>query len=146
MKRRAFLIASLVTAPFVTAACSSAPKQIPMSADSLVTSLGGLTGLNSQQTLGGASALLGYAKNSFSGADLAALNSAIPGIDNLVAKGAGAAFLNPSSLTNMSAVTSAMSKINLPPSDLARIGKSITGSLGSSGYGDLAGKLGKLWF
>lgn len=142
MNRRHFVLAA-VSAP-VLAGCS-APIGFNPPAAGLSGMMGGMQkymGTTANQTTASAGALLGLAQNKLSPADFAKLNTSLPGIGDLVSKGTGLLGVSPSSLTSMSSVTSALSKMNVSPAQVNAMAGYMSNYLGGSGASSAANLLG----
>jgi hypothetical protein len=98
-------------------------------------------GTSADQTAASAGALFGLAQNKLSPADFAKLNTSLPGLSDLVTKGTGILGVSPSSLTSMSSVTSALSKLNVNPAQLSQMSGYIGNYLGGSGANNAASML-----
>jgi hypothetical protein len=141
MNRRLFVAAALST-PFV-AGCS-APLGFSPPAGGVNGMLSGMQkymGTSADQTAASAGALFGLAQNKLSPADFAKLNTSLPGLSDLVTKGTGILGVSPSSLTSMSSVTSALSKLNVNPAQLSQMSGYIGNYLGGSGANNAASML-----
>lgn len=146
MDRRHFLAAA-AAAPVVLAGCA-APlgfNPLPGGVNALVSGAQKYTGLSADQTSASLGAMFGLAKNALSPADFAKLGTTVPGIGDLVTRGASVGGFSPASLTSMKSVTDALGKLNVNPTQLSQLGGYVTGALGGGGASGAADMLSKVW-
>ena len=141
MNRRHFLAAAVAT-PLV-AACSAPLGYAPVSGGTagLLSGLQKYMGTSMDQTVASAGSLFALAQNKMSPADFAKLGTSLPGLPDLVSRGTSLAGVSPASLSSMSAVTSALGKLNVNPAQISAmsgyLGNALTGSGATSAASSL---------
>jgi hypothetical protein len=146
MQRRQFLAAA-AAAPALLAGCTTAPGfTAPRGGvDGLLSGVQKYMGTNPDQTAASLGAMFGLAQNKLSPADFASLNTSLPGIGDLVTKGASLGGFSPASLTSMQSVYSAVSKLNVSPAQIGAMGSYVTNALSGAGATSSANMLSSLW-
>jgi hypothetical protein len=146
MNRR-LVLAAAAAAPFVIAGCA-APlgfNPLPGGVNALVSGAQKHSGLSADQTAASLGAMFGLAQNALSPADFARLGTTLPGIGDLVTRGASVGGFTPSSLTSLKSVTDTLGKLNVNPTQLSQLGGYVTGALGGGGASGAADMLSKVW-
>ncbi len=147
MNRRHFILATCSASVALTA-CSSLPMGMGSSGSSTAAMLSGLqsaTGLSANQSTASAGALMGLAQNKLSPTDFASISNSLPGMSDMISKGASLAGVSPSALTSMSSVANAVSSLGVTPAQLNSVagymGKYLGGAGNNSAASLLAGVL-----
>ena len=146
MNRR-HVLAAAAAVPVALVGCA-APlgfNPLPGGVNALLSGAQKHTGLSADQTAASLGAMFGLAQNALSPADFAKLGTTIPGIADLVTRGASVGGFSPSSLTSMKSVTDTLGKLNVNPTQLTQLGGYVAGALGGGGASGAADMLSKVW-
>ncbi len=111
MNRR-HVLAAAAAVPVALVGCA-APlgfNPLPGGVNALVSGAQKHTGLSADQTAASLGAMFGLAQNALSPADFAKLGTTMPGIADLVTRGASVGGFSPSSLTSMKSMTDTLGK------------------------------------
>jgi hypothetical protein len=146
MIRRTLLAAALAT-PFVLAGCA-APigfNPLPGGATGLLGGAQKYMGLNADQTAASLGSMFALAQNKLPAADFAKLGTTVPGINDIISKGAAAGGFSPSSITSLRSVTDAAAKMGVNPSQISALAGYVTNSMSGSGGTSAASLLSSVW-
>jgi hypothetical protein len=146
MNRRTLLAAAIAT-PFMLAGCA-APigfNPVPGGVSGMLGGAQKYTGLNADQTAASLGSMFALAQNKLSAADWAKLGTTVPGIGDLVSKGAAAGGFSPSSITSLQSVVDAAGKMNVNPSQISALAGYVTNSMSGAGGTSAASLLSSVW-
>lgn len=146
MNRRSLLAAALAT-PLVLAGCA-APigfNPLPGGTSSMLSGAQKYMGLNADQTAASLGSMFALAQNKLPAADWARLGTTLPGIGDIVSKGAAAGGFSPSSITSLQSVVDAAGKMNVNPSQVSALAGYVTNSMSGAGGTSAANLLSSVW-
>ena len=102
-------------------------------------------GLSTEQTAASLGALFGLARNVLSPADFARLGTTLPGLEDLIVRGAAVGGFPPASLASMKSVTDVAARMNVNASQVGALAAHVTQSLAGGGAYGAAGLLSRVW-
>lgn len=146
MIRRTFLGAAVAT-PFLLAGCA-APlgfNPLPGGTSGLLGGAQKYMGLNADQTAASLGSMFALAQNKLPAADWARLGTTIPGIGDIVSKGAAAGGFSPASITSLQSVADAAGKMGVNPSQISALAGYVTNSMSNTGGTSAANLLSSVW-
>jgi hypothetical protein len=146
MHRRT-LLAAAIGAPFVIAGCA-APigyNPLPGGASGMLGGAQKYMGLNADQTAASLGSMFALAQNKLPPADWAKLGTTVPGLGDLVTRGASAGGFSPSSITSLKSVADAAGKMGVNPSQISALAGYVTNSMSANGGTSAANLLSSVW-
>jgi hypothetical protein len=111
----------------------------------LVTGAQRHMGLSAEQTAATLGALFGLARNALSPADFARLGTTLPGLEDLIVRGAAAGGFSPASLASMKSVTDVAARMNVNAPQVNALAAHLTQSLAGGGAYGASGLLSRVW-
>jgi hypothetical protein len=146
MKRRSFVFAA-IAAPSLMAGCA-APigyNPLPGGASSMLSGAQKYMGLNADQTAASLGSMFALAQNKLPAADWAKLGTTVPGIGDIVSKGAAAGGFSPTSITSLQSVVDAAGKMGVNSSQIKALAGYVTNSMSGAGGTSAANLLSSVW-
>jgi hypothetical protein len=146
MKRRQVVLAAAAV-PAMLAGCAAPVgfNPYPGGVSGMVGGAQRHLGLNTEQTLASLGSMFALAKNKLSAAEYARVGTTLPGLDDVVDRGASVGGFAPSSMTSTQAVADAVAKFGVNRSQLTALGNYVTGSLSGSNASSAANLLSSAW-
>jgi hypothetical protein len=102
-------------------------------------------GLNADQTSASLGAMFALAQNKLPAADWAKLGTTVPGLGDIVNKGAAVGGFSPTSITSLQSVADAAGKMGVNPSQVSALAGYVTNSMTGSGGTSAANLLSSVW-